>query len=458
MVLIFGWGGGPVEDRGDVAPIRCPNCHNDVYFHHIHSTRQVSLFFVPVMPYRTDEYLACPVCRQAMQIPPSHLSAVLAMHATTAAFRAGTVTEPEYRARIDAFWQSMGIARIRGNAGRGARRGRRRGRPAILRGSAAGGPAGQPGSPPRRRYPDRRRVRRGEAPAIGAMNVARKHGKKESKADPSHEDVGAPSSTAGSASSTPMTNKDYEREMRRLHGELVAMQEWVKSTGAKVCIVFEGRDTAGKGGTIKRITERVSPRVFKVVALSAPTERERSQMYIQRYLPHFPAGGEVVIFDRSWYNRAGVERVMGFCTPAETDRFLEQVPAVEKAMVDSGIILLKYWLEVSPEEQTRRLEGRIHDPRKVWKLTDMDLKSYGRWDDYSRARDAMFAATDTPWAPWYLAHTDDKKRGRLNIISHLLSQVPYDQLELRDIALPKRSGVGRYVGPDLALRFIPAPF
>ena len=165
-----------------------------------------------------------------------------------------------------------------------------------------------------------------------------------------------------------------------------------------------------------------------------------------------------MIFDRSWYNRAGVERVMGFCTPAETDRFLEQVPAVEKAMVDSGIILLKYWLEVSPEEQTRRLEGRIHDPRKVWKLTDMDLKSYGRWDDYSRARDAMFAATDTPWAPWYLAHTDDKKRGRLNIIRHLLSQVPYDQLEVRDIALPRRSGVGRYVGPDLALRFIPSPF
>ena len=255
-----------------------------------------------------------------------------------------------------------------------------------------------------------------------------------------------------------MTRKEYEREMRRLHGELVAMQEWVKATGARICIVFEGRDTAGKGGTIKRITERVSPRVFKVVALSAPTEREKSQMYIQRYLSHFPAAGEVVIFDRSWYNRAGVERVMGFCTPQQTDRFLEQVPAVEQAMVDSGIILLKYWLEVSPEEQTRRLEGRIHDPRKIWKLTDMDLKSYGRWDDYSRARDAMFAATDTSWAPWYLARTDDKQRGRLNIISHLLSQVPYDPLELRKVALPKRSGVGRYDGPDLALRFIPTPF
>ena len=197
--------------------------------------------------------------------------------------------------------------------------------------------------------------------------------------------------------------------------------------------MFEGRDTAGKGGTIKRITERVSPRVFKVVALSAPTEREQSQMYVQRYLPHFPAAGEVVIFDRSWYNRAGVERVMGFCTPEQTERFLEQVPAVEKAMVDSGIILIKYWLEVSPDEQTRRLEGRIDDPRKIWKLTDMDLKSYSRWYDYSRARDEMFAATDTPWAPWYVAHTDDKKRGRLNIISHL--------------ALPGRQeGVGQEAG------------
>ncbi len=288
--------------------------------------------------------------------------------------------------------------------------------------------------------------------------MARKHDKKTPKAEGRQDAVDAGASTSSAASSTPMTRKEYEREMRRLHGELVAMQEWVKATGARICIVFEGRDTAGKGGTIKRITERVSPRVFKVVALSAPTEREKSQMYIQRYLSHFPAAGEVVIFDRSWYNRAGVERVMGFCTPAQTDRFLEQVPAVEQAMVDSGMILLKYWLEVSPEEQTRRLEGRIHDPRKIWKLTDMDLKSYGRWDDYSRARDAMFAATDTAWAPWYLARTDDKQRGRLNIISHLLSQVPYDPLELREVALPKRSGAGRYDGPDLALRFIPTPF
>ena len=200
-----------------------------------------------------------------------------------------------------------------------------------------------------------------------------------------------------------MNRKEYEREMRLLHGELVALQEWVKASGAKICVVFEGRDTAGKGGTIKRITERVSPRVFRVVALPAPTEREKSQMYLQRYVPHLPAAGEVVIFDRSWYNRAGVERVMGFCTPEETDRFLGLVPGVEKAMVDSGILLLKYWLEVSADEQTRRLKSRINDPRKIWKLSSMDLKSYSRWYDYSRARDAMFAATDTAWAPWYIA-------------------------------------------------------
>jgi polyphosphate kinase 2 (PPK2 family) len=221
-----------------------------------------------------------------------------------------------------------------------------------------------------------------------------------------------------------MKRKPYEREMRVLHGELVAMQEWVKESGAKICLVFEGRDTAGKGGTIKRITERVSPRVFRVVALPAPTEREKSQMYIQRYMAHFPAAGEVVIFDRSWYNRAGVEPVMGFCSP----------------------------------EQTRRLESRIHDPRKIWKLSDMDLKSYSRWYDYSRARDAMFAATDTAWAPWYVAHTDDKKRGRLNIIHHLLSQVPYKPFPERDITLPKRQRPGGYTEPDLPLRYIPAPF
>jgi polyphosphate kinase 2 len=288
--------------------------------------------------------------------------------------------------------------------------------------------------------------------------VAHKHGKNTRRSGKSRDSGGASSASPELSPTESMKTKEYEREMRGLHEELVAMQEWVKATGARVCIVFEGRDTAGKGGTIKRITERVSPRVFKVVALSAPTDREKSQMYIQRYIPYFPAAGEVVIFDRSWYNRAGVELVMGFSTPEQTERFLEQVPAVEKAMVDSGIILLKYWLEVSPEEQTRRLEGRINDPRKTWKLTDMDLKSYGRWDDYSRARDAMFVATDSPWAPWYLARTDDKKRGRLNIISHLLSHIPYDPAEPRDIVLPKRSKVGKYVGPELPLRFIPTPF
>jgi polyphosphate kinase 2 len=271
----------------------------------------------------------------------------------------------------------------------------------------------------------------------------------------------SPSAASREAAADPppkMKRKAYEREMRHLHGELVAMQQWVKTSGAKICIVFEGRDTAGKGGTIKRITERVSPRVFRVVALPAPTEREKSQMYVQRYLPHLPAAGEVVIFDRSWYNRAGVERVMGFCKPEETERFLELAPPVEKTMVDSGILLLKYWLEVSADEQTRRLERRIEDPRKVWKLSDMDLKSYSRWYDYSRARDAMFAATDTAWAPWYVARTDDKQRGRLNIISHLLSQVPYKPLVQKDVTLPRRQRAGDYVDPDLPLRYIPTPF
>jgi len=236
------------------------------------------------------------------------------------------------------------------------------------------------------------------------------------------------------------------------------LQEWVKSSGAKICVVSEGRDSAGKGGTIKAITDRVSPRVFRVVALPAPTDREKSQMYIQRYIPHLPAAGEVVIFDRSWYNRAGVERVMGFCTEEQSDRFLEQVPAVERAMVDSGILLLKYWLEVSQEEQTRRLQSRIDDPRKIWKLSGMDLKSYSRWYDYSRARDAMFAASDSAWAPWFVADTNDKRRGRLNIITHLLSRVPYEPPKRVDVELPKREKRGDYADPDLPLRHIPTPF
>jgi polyphosphate kinase 2 len=281
-------------------------------------------------------------------------------------------------------------------------------------------------------------------------------GKKQKNKVEAHADAAAP--MAADTEKHELSGKDYDRALKKLHVELVKLQEWVVHKGLKVCIVFEGRDGAGKGGTIKAITERVSPRVFRVVALPAPTEREKSQMYMQRYIPHLPAAGEVVIFDRSWYNRAGVERLMGFCTPEQTDRFLEQAPAVEKAMVESGMILLKYWLEVSPDEQTRRLEGRINDPRKVWKLTEMDLKSYGRWDDYSRARDAMFRATDTPWAPWFIAHTDDKQRGRLNIITHLLDQVPYAPLEMREVKLPKRKVGAGEVDPNLPLKHIPTPY
>jgi polyphosphate kinase 2 len=252
--------------------------------------------------------------------------------------------------------------------------------------------------------------------------------------------------------------KDYEKSLRKLHVELVKLQEWVKATGAKVCIVFEGRDGAGKGGTIKAITERVSPRTFRVIALQAPTEREKSQMYIQRYLPHLPAAGEIVIWDRSWYNRAGVERVMGFCTEEQAKAFLEMVPAFEKLAVESGIILLNYWLEVSEEEQTRRLEDRIDDGRKTWKLSPMDLKSYSRWYDYSRARDDMFAATDTAWAPWYVVHSDDKKRARLNLISHLLGKIPYKAVPREKIKLPKRQKDHGYQEPDYPFKYIPEKF
>jgi polyphosphate kinase len=264
--------------------------------------------------------------------------------------------------------------------------------------------------------------------------------------------------TDASPAPAPMKRKDYERELRHLQGELVALQEWVKASGTKICVVFEGRDTAGKGGTIKAITERVSPRTFRVVALPAPSERERSQMYIQRYISHLPAAGEVVIWDRSWYNRAGVERVLGFCTEAEAKRFLEQVPEVERAIVESGIILIKYWLDVSSDEQTRRLKSRMDDPRKVWKLTEMDLKSYTHWYDYARARDEMFAASDTPWAPWYVTQSDDKRRTRLNVITHLLSQIPYEPLAAREVKLPRRQPARGYVEPDRPLHHIPQTF
>jgi polyphosphate kinase 2 len=260
------------------------------------------------------------------------------------------------------------------------------------------------------------------------------------------------------ATSGELTRKQYDKELKRLHVELVKLQEWVVHKKLKVCIVFEGRDGAGKGGTIKAITERVSPRVFRVIALPAPTEREKSQMYVQRYLPHLPAGGEIVIFDRSWYNRAGVERVMGFCSEAEAEKFLKGVPLVEKAMVESGIILLKYWLEVSPEEQTRRLKSRIDDGRKIWKLSPMDLKSYSRWFEYSKARDAMFTATDTGFAPWYVVRSEDKQRARLNMISHLLERIPYEDVPREKVKLPARQKAGGYQEPDYPYKFVPERF
>jgi polyphosphate kinase 2 len=267
-----------------------------------------------------------------------------------------------------------------------------------------------------------------------------------------------PEAAGGDDKAGKLSRKVYDKELERLHVELVKLQQWVVAKGLKVCIVFEGRDGAGKGGTIKAITERVSPRVFRVVALPAPSDREKSQMYLQRYLPHFPAAGEVVIFDRSWYNRAGVERVMGFTDEALVKKFLQMVPLVEKAMVDSGIILIKYWLEVSPDEQTRRLEARIDDGRKIWKLSPMDLKSYSRWYDYSRARDDMFAATDRDFAPWFVARSDDKRRARLNIIGHLLEQVPYKALPREKVKLPKRQKPGDYVDPRYPFKYVEERF
>ena len=255
-----------------------------------------------------------------------------------------------------------------------------------------------------------------------------------------------------------LKRKEYERELARLHVEFVTLQQWVVHAGLKVCIIFEGRDGAGKGGTIKAMTERVSPRIFRVVALPAPTEREKSQMYAQRYIPHLPAAGEIVIFDRSWYNRAGVERVMGFCTEEEVRHFLEMTPLFEKTIVDSGVILLKYWLEVGPEEQTRRLEDRIDDGRKTWKLSDMDLKSYSRWYEYSKARDEMFLVTDTSWAPWYVVHSDNKRRARLNALTHILSKIPYEDLKRAKVELPKRQHRGDYKDPDYPFRIIPEVF
>ena len=242
----------------------------------------------------------------------------------------------------------------------------------------------------------------------------------------------------------PLKRKRYEKELRKLHERLCTLQDWVKQKGLRVIILFEGRDGAGKGGTIRAITERVSPRVFRVVALPAPSDREKSQMYMQRYLQHFPSAGEVVIFDRSWYNRAGVERVMGFCSDEQVQHFLKICPITEKYIVDSGIILLKFWLEVSDKEQKRRFEARVTDPIRQWKLSPMDLPSRSRWYDYSRARDEMLKATDTKHAPWYLLRSDDKKRARLNCIRHILDVIPHKDVKHDPIKIPKRSNKGSY--------------
>jgi polyphosphate kinase 2 len=246
------------------------------------------------------------------------------------------------------------------------------------------------------------------------------------------------------AHKTKLPTKEYEAELFKLHAELVKLQYWVKEKGLKIIVVFEGRDAAGKGGVIKRITERVSPRVFRVVALPAPSEREKTEWYPQRYIPHFPAAGEIVLFDRSWYNRGGVERVMKFCSKQEYENFLKYAPIFERAMTDAGVQLIKYWFDVNMEEQERRFKGRIDDPRKVWKLSPMDVESFKRWYDYSRARDDMLAATNTDYAPWHVVRADDKKRARLNCISHFLSQVPYKALPREKVVLGKRNMKGKY--------------
>lgn len=295
--------------------------------------------------------------------------------------------------------------------------------------------------------------------------MAKKKDKKDrnNKADKeaAHAQAKTPAAKAAGKGGEPkprLSRKEYEEELKKLQVELVKMQEWVKATGAKVCVLFEGRDAAGKGGTIKGITERVSPRVFRVVALPSPTEREKSQMYFQRYMPHLPAAGEVVLFDRSWYNRAGVERVMGFATEQQVETFLKYAPFVERAISASGIILIKYWLEVSMENQQERFEERIDDYVKIWKLSPMDLESHRRWYDFSRARDAMLAATDTPENPWHVVDYNDQRRGRLNLIAHFLSQVPYEEVPHEKVKLPKRDKPKGYVEPDYPFKYVPSKY
>jgi polyphosphate kinase len=267
-----------------------------------------------------------------------------------------------------------------------------------------------------------------------------------SQADQQSDVSRAPASISerGDEEKPKLSRKDYEKQLRKLQAELCSLQDWVKATGERIIVVFEGRDAAGKGGTIRAMTERVSPRTFRVVAMPAPSDREKSQMYVQRYLAHFPAAGEIVIFDRSWYNRAGVEHVMGFCTKEQHKRFLEICPEFEKHIVNNGIRLIKYWLEVSNKEQKRRFEARIDDPIRQWKLSDMDLPSRERWYDYSRARDMMLEATDTDFAPWYILRSDDKKRARLNLLSHFLGMIPYKAPKREKIDLPGRNKKGAY--------------
>ena len=257
-----------------------------------------------------------------------------------------------------------------------------------------------------------------------------------------------------------LKGKKYRKGLVRLQAELCKLQDWVKHKGLRVIVIFEGRDAAGKGGTIRAITERVSPRIFRLVALPAPSDREKSQMYMQRYMKHFPAAGEIVIFDRSWYNRAGVEHVMGFCTKDQHQKFLELCPIVEKYIVDAGIILIKYWMEVGKKEQERRFEARINDPLRQWKLSPMDLESFCRWYEYSRARDLMLKATDTKLAPWYIIRSDDKKRARLNCISHLLRMIPYGKVPRKKVKLPKRKTKESYddQSPLKGKRFVPEKY
>jgi polyphosphate kinase 2 len=258
------------------------------------------------------------------------------------------------------------------------------------------------------------------------------------------EDAMAAKDAEGPDGSGRMKRKDYEKELRKLQVELCRLQDWVRQAGARVIVLFEGRDAAGKGGTIKAISERVSPRVFRVVALPAPSDREKSQMFLQRYIAHFPAGGEIVIFDRSWYNRAGVEYVMGFVSAAEHRRFLQLCPQIEQYVVEAGIILIKLWLEVGMEEQEKRFHARIDDPVRQWKLSPMDIESYRRWYDYSRARDMMLEATDSKHAPWHIVRSDDKRRARLNCISHVLKSIPYKRIDRAKVKLPKRTTKGKY--------------